>query len=114
MLSCWSLSCVAEPCDWSFSGATRNPREWISLLEADGRQILSFLLWTDFETWKQRLLTKAPAGDPGAEQYFRLFERDEWRQFPGAAGIQEELIDTTMSSAEEVADHITRRVMERT
>ena len=33
-----------EPVDESFPGATKNPREWIRILENDGREIFFFLL----------------------------------------------------------------------
>ena len=33
-----------EPVDESFPGATKNPREWISILESDGREVFFFLL----------------------------------------------------------------------
>ena len=36
-----------EPDDPTFFGATRNPREWVSLLEADGRRVFFFLLEID-------------------------------------------------------------------
>ena len=103
------LGC-GEPGDWSFNGATRNPREWISILEKEGRYIHLFRLLTDFETWKQRLLKKVPEGDQGAEQYFSLFDRDEWKQFPTTACLQEELIDTTTIDQTGVANRIWKRI----
>ena len=33
-----------EPLSESFTGATKNPREWISILENDGREVFFFLL----------------------------------------------------------------------
>jgi hypothetical protein len=33
-----------EPADGSFPGATKNPREWITVLENDGRAVFFFLL----------------------------------------------------------------------
>lgn len=102
--------CSGEPYDWSSKGATRNPREWIGILQQEHREIQSFLLWTDYETWKKRLLSKVPAGDAGAEQFYRLFERDEWKHFAITAGVQEELIDTTTLTDEEVANRIWERI----
>src|SRR6266851_3143086 len=98
--------CCGEPGDCSFSGATRNPREWVSILENERREIRAFLLWTDLDTWRRRLLKKEKGGDPGAEQYYKLFERDEWKNFPQVACVREEYIDTTMLTEEEVANRI--------
>jgi len=91
-------------------GATLNPREWVSILESERRQIHAFLLWTDYGTWQKRLLMKVPQGDLGAHDYYRLFERDEWMQFPAKAGMAEELIDTTMINQQQVADLICHRI----
>jgi hypothetical protein len=87
-------------------GATLNPREWVSVLESEGRQIHAFLLWTDYDTWQKRLLVKAPEGDPGAHQFYRLFERQAWKDFPAKAAVREAVIDTTSITKEEVADRI--------
>jgi hypothetical protein len=91
-------------------GATLNPREWVSILESEGRQIHAFLLWTDYETWQKRLLVKVPEGDPGAHHFYKLFERDEWKRFPTAACQREEHIDTTAISKEAVAELIWARI----
>jgi hypothetical protein len=91
-------------------GATLNPREWVSILEAEGRQTYAFLLWTDYETWQKRLLAKVPAGDPGAHDYYRLFERQEWKDFPAKAGVRAELIDTTAIDKKGVAELIWQRI----
>ncbi len=90
-------------------GATLNPREWVSILEAEGRQIHAFLLWADYETWQRRLLVKVPEGDPGAHDYYRLFERQEWKDFPAKACVREELIDTTTLDEGGVVDLIWQR-----
>src|SRR5262249_53995841 len=63
-----------EPADASFPGATRNPREWVEVLEKAGRKVSCFRLHTDIQTWRKRLLKKT-GGDPGAEAYYLLFER---------------------------------------
>jgi hypothetical protein len=103
------LGC-GEPDDWSFNGATRNPREWVSILEDEEREIHAFLLWTDLNNWKRRLLKKVPEGDPGAEQYYLLFERNEWKNFPQVACIQEQHLDTSAITSEGVANYIWERV----
>jgi hypothetical protein len=105
------LGC-GEPAGESFKGATKNPREWVAILEGEGRQVHAFLLWTDYETWKKRLLTKVPGGDPGAHAFYTLFERDEWKQFPAKAGIREESIDTTTVDQQQVANRIWAQVQE--
>jgi hypothetical protein len=107
------LELVCGEPDAGMLGATRNPREWVSVLEAEGRQTCAFLLWTDYETWQRRLLAKVPAGDLGAHNYYRLFERQEWKDFPARAGVREELIDTTTLSKEQVADRVWARVQAR-
>lgn len=105
--------CCGEPLDASFKGATRNPREWVSILESEGRRIHSFCLWTDAGTWKKRLLKKVPNGDPVAEQYFKRFETEEWKWFAERARVQEETIDTTTINEDEVANRIWERIQEK-
>ncbi len=102
------LGC-GEPCA-GVAGATLNPREWVSILEAEGRQVHAFLLWTDYDTWQRRLLVKVPGGDPGAHEYYRLFERQEWKDFPAKAGVREEPIDTSAIDEKGVAELIWERI----
>jgi hypothetical protein len=92
------------------SGATLNPREWVSILEKEGREIHAFLLWTDLETWRARLLKKAPGGDPGAEAFYDLFTTEGWTSFPKNAGLAELKIETTNIDETAVAEMIWGRL----
>jgi hypothetical protein len=102
--------CAGEP-GGSMKGATTNPREWVEVLEKEGRLIHAFLLYVDKETWKKRLLKKVPAGDPGAEAYYDLFDLDDWKNFHAVAGVTEERIDTGTIDEKEVANRVWERVL---
>jgi hypothetical protein len=102
--------CRGEPPDESSLGATRNPREWVSILESEGRQIHAFLLWADHVTWKQWLLKKVKGQERHEEDYYRLFEEEEGKRFPQAASVQEELIDMATTNEQQVAERIWQQV----
>lgn len=44
-----------EPAGESFPGATKNPREWVSILENDGREVFFFLLDIQESETKRRV-----------------------------------------------------------
>jgi energy-coupling factor transporter ATP-binding protein EcfA2 len=93
---------AGEPVDWSSPGATKNPREWVDILKDEGREIRAFLLCAEQTAWEQRRSMKAPQGDPGARLLYDLYSSEPWRRFAEAAGVQEEAIDTTNLSEDEV------------
>lgn len=56
-----------EPRGNVFLGATRNPKEWLTILEAAGRKVLFFQLWAPWEEVRARLI-KRGSRDPDASR----------------------------------------------
>jgi len=47
--------CCGEPHDLSFPGPSRDAETWTTLLKNDGREILFFRLWIDWETSMEKI-----------------------------------------------------------
>jgi hypothetical protein len=60
-----------EPHGGSFLGATKNPREWVSILENDGREIFFFLLQVSQCEGQRRKIAKGEQPYP-SEVYDRF------------------------------------------
>lgn len=107
------LGC-GEPVGWVFEGATRNPGEWVEVLEREGRQIYSFLLTAEHATWRKRMLKKVKGNETNEEAFYRLFDLQEWKEFPTKARVREEQIDTTTIDQQGVAARIWQQIQQVT
>lgn len=102
-----------EPHDGSFLGATKNPREWVSILENDGREIFFFLLQVSQSEGVRR---KKAKGDPmyPSEVYNRCEAEGECSRTVFSAllgnGHAEETINTEETNLDAVVERITTKV----
>jgi hypothetical protein len=99
-----------EPCQMHCSGATRNPEEWLAVLQQEGRRLSAFRLWADWPAVEQRARTRNPNDLLTPKLWHELYRlNSELVTFPQRASITEHLIDTSRMTAEEVAQEILRR-----
>jgi hypothetical protein len=89
--------------------ATRNPQEWLRVLEEERRPLFAFFLTADWPAVEVR--ARAESSRNVTEQSARLSHElyrthDEAVTFPAAAGISEHPIDTTRMTPDEVAAKI--------
>ncbi len=102
-----------EPAGGSFLGATKNPREWVSVLENDGREIFFFLLHVSQSEGARRKKAKR---DPvyRLEVYKRYEREGECSHIVFSAllgnGHSEETIDTEKTSLDSTVDQIVTKV----
>ena len=102
-----------EPEGRSFLGATKNPREWVSILENDGREIFFFLLQVSQCEGKRR---KKAKGDPAysPEAYKRYEAEGECSHTVFSAllgnGHSEETIDTEKTNVADMVNRIVTKV----
>jgi hypothetical protein len=102
-----------EPVGKSFAGATKNPREWVSTLENDGREIFFLLLQVSQCEGKRR---KKAKGDPeySPEVYERYEREGECSHSVFSAllgnGHSEETIDTEKTNIAAMVDRIVTKV----
>jgi hypothetical protein len=104
-----------EPEGLSFPGATRNPREWVDILMAEGRAVFLFLLKPPLAELDRRIQADR---SPHQRGYFRgaarLYE-SHGVCAPSVFGMRlgntfrETHIDTSLESPAETADRILRR-----
>lgn len=66
-----------EPHGDAFHGATRNPREWLTLLEASGRRPLFFLIWAPWEETRTRLLKRRITNPDAGRGDHRRYDEGE-------------------------------------
>ena len=110
------LAC-GEPEDLTFSGATRDPDEWLNVLRHAGRRLFVFLLWTDWDDAVHRL-TDRHFHRPRGRRLFGLWEqlgvyalyerRSALVTFPD--GVDEVRLVVTDRSSADVADEIVAQV----
>lgn len=94
---------------------TRNPREWLQLVRAQGREFYAFLLWAEWDAVAERRRPRGPAHlEERRVWYDRFRKRSEEVCFPEWAGISEERINTMGLGPEEIADFILCRIGEAT
>jgi hypothetical protein len=93
--------------------ATLNPREWLDLLEAQGRSVLYFRLVVSLRTSLARMIERGET--PHLEDPFlHMPEREpRWINFADRARLQEIEIDHETASAKETATKIANIVKER-
>lgn len=102
-----------EPHGGSFLGATKNPREWVSILENDGREIFFFLLQVSQCEGQRR---KKAKGDPVySPEVYKRYEADgECSHTVFSAllgnGHLEEPIDTEKTDVPGMVDRIVTKV----
>ena len=102
-----------EPHGRSFLGATKNPREWVSILENDGREIFFFFLQVSEDEGRQR---KKAKGDPEypPDVYKRYEGEGECSHVVFSAllgnGHPEELIDTEKTNVAGMVNLIITKV----
>lgn len=89
-------------------GATRNPREWVSILKGQGRTIRSFLIRANVEEAKRR----RPTDDVlDMELSHWLYDRADFGEgFSVRAGVHEEMIDTSTISVADAASLVEARL----
>lgn len=98
-----------EPNPPSFFGATMNPAEWISVLEADRRRVLMFLLWTPLS---ETLVRKAGRMDLAyAAQAHERYDRGNACSSPAflarlGSRYHETVIDTSTQTINETPAQI--------
>ena len=102
-----------EPHGRSFLGATKNPREWVSILENDGREIFFFFLQVSEDEGRRR---KKAKGDPEypPDVYKRYEGEGECSHVVFSAllgnGHPEEPIDTEKTNVAGMVDRIITKV----
>lgn len=103
---------IAEPPGFQFLGATRNPREWIAILERARRRIQFFYVSAPVEVALRRNLTRTSPVDLRAVMAAHalhadgeLYSRAEFESNTGTE-YRESLIDSTRLSAEAASDAI--------
>jgi hypothetical protein len=102
-----------EPTDRSFLGATKNPREWVSILENDGREIFFFLLQVSQCEGQRR--KKAKGDHVYSPEVYKRFEAEgECSHTVFSAllgnGHLEEPIDTEKTDVAGMVDRIVTKV----
>jgi hypothetical protein len=96
---------------WARPGATRNPRAWVDVLEAEGRRVISILLSDNWRRVEERLRSRRGEDPIQQKQLFDLYETEEWRNFSTAARITEESIQVDGMNPIEVASEVLRRLV---
>lgn len=102
-----------EPKGKSFLGATKNPREWVSILENDGREIFFFLLQVSQSEGDQRKKAKGePPHHPEAYDRYEAGRECSHMVFSGllGKGHSEETIDTEKTNVAGMVDRIVTKV----
>jgi hypothetical protein len=92
-------------------GATRNPTEWVDILEADGRQVISILLSDNWSQVEERLKSRRGENPMLQKQLFDLYETDNWRNFSTTARIVEVPIRVNGMNPIEVASEVLKRLV---
>jgi len=102
-----------EPAGQSFAGATKNPREWVSILENDGREIFFFLLHVSQSEGNQRKIAKGEK--PYPSEVYNRFKPGGVCSSPVFSallgnGHSEDPIDTETTNVARMVDRIVTKV----
>jgi hypothetical protein len=97
----------AEPMQMHCNGATRNPKEWLAVLQQERRELAVFQLWADWPAVERRARNCKPNDVLMPKIWHELYRlKSELVTFPLDAQITERVIDTSNMTAEEVAQEI--------
>jgi hypothetical protein len=96
----------AEPMDLREPGATRNPQEWLQVIQREQRKLFAFKLWADWNAIEIRARQRN-SNLLGIRLWYDLYcGHSELTTFPSSAGINELTIDTTNMTPLDVANEI--------
>jgi shikimate kinase len=98
-----------------YPGATLNPKEWVSILKAQGRKVHSFFLWSEWETLEPRIRADSDRSLPLDLQktVHTLYGRPDFSDhFAHHAEIAEDRIVTGGCTRDEVEAIVLRRLSE--
>jgi hypothetical protein len=100
------LGC-GEPVDLLSNGATRNPMEWMRVLQSVGREVYCFRLWSSWCEIEERMRGFRPAEILQAKLWYCAYDKnDPVVTFPPGVEISEHQIDRTKKTDAEVVTEI--------
>lgn len=100
-----------EPTGEQSLGATKNPNEWADILRTEGREVHLYLLWAEWFAIESRIQKRGRSDITVAKKMYKQYQSHvDYTEFSKRIGIEEEQIDTTYKTPEEIAKYIYNKI----